>query len=86
MSRNQTTPPIRDTGATGVPESEKRELTNSEADQDGKAPETSGAPERGKEPFLNKSADRNSEGIREAGATPRPTDKPIVGGDKGSAA
>ena len=86
MSNNRSTPPVRDTGASGVPESDERELTNSEADQDSKAPKTSGAPERGKEPFVNKLADRNAEGIREAGATPRPTDKPIVGGDKGSAA
>lgn len=42
-------------------------------------PKTSGAPERGKEPLVNPDADRNTEGPREAGATPRPTDKPITG-------
>lgn len=71
MSHNQSTPPVRDSGAAGVPESDKRELTNEEADQTGKAPKTSGAPERGKEPFVNKTADRNTEGVREAGETPR---------------
>ncbi|MHB2265678.1 hypothetical protein [Aliihoeflea sp. PC F10.4] len=86
MNHSQSTPPVRDTEATGVPESNKRDLMNTEADQDSKAPKTSGVPERGKEPFINKTVDRNTEGAREAGATPRPTDKPIVGGDKGSAA
>lgn len=47
------------------------------------APKTSGAPVEGKEPLVNPAADRNTEGARQAGVTPRPTDKPIVGGDRG---
>lgn len=86
MATNPTTPPIRDSGATGVPERDQRDPTRGEADQAPHAPRTSGAPERGKEPLVDAIADRNVEGPREAGATPRPTDKPIVGGDKGSAA
>jgi hypothetical protein len=74
MMNDPATPPIRDSGATGVPEREQRDPTNSEGQ------------ERGKEPLVNKIADRNAEGPREAGTTPRPTDKPIVGGDRGSAA
>jgi hypothetical protein len=79
MPDNANTPSVRDTGATGIPENDKRDLIN-----DAHAPKMSGAPERGKEPLTNKLADRNTEGPREAGTTPRPTDKPIVGGDRGA--
>ncbi|WP_152529529.1 hypothetical protein [Aliihoeflea sp. 2WW] len=84
MPDNANTPPVRDTGATGVPENDKRDLIDDEHSQAAQAPKTSGAPERGKEPLTNKLADRNTEGPREAGTTPRPTDKPIVGGDRGA--
>ena len=84
MSNNKNVPPVRDAGAAGVPESDQRDLVNDEADQAASALKTSGAPERGKEPLTNTLADRNSEALREAGTTPRPTDKPIVGGDRGA--
>lgn len=84
MTNNTNVPPVRDAGAAGVPESDQRDLVNDEADQAASALKTSGAPERGKEPLTNKLTDRNSEGPREAGTTPRPTDKPIVGGDRGA--
>ena len=84
MTNNTNVPPVRDAGAAGVPKSDHRDLINDEADQAASAPKTSGAPERVKEPLANKLADRNSEGPREAGTTPRPTDKPIVGGDRGA--
>jgi hypothetical protein len=46
-------------------------------------PKASGSPLRGKEPLVNPVADRNTEGPRHAGMTPRPTEKPITGGERG---
>jgi hypothetical protein len=79
-------PPVQDAGDVGIastPENDKRNLVGDESDQTSKAPKTSGAPLRGKEPLVNSVADRNTEGPRHAGVTPRPTDKAIVGGDRG---
>lgn len=62
------------------------EVPNPNPDENEDAPlhaKTSGAPLEGKEPLVNPSADRNTEGVRQAGMTPRPTDKPITGGDRG---
>lgn len=80
---NPRTPSIPEPEGSGVPEKdESANIIDRENTQDGKAPKTSGAPKRGKEPLPNPIADRNTEGPREAGTTPRPTDKPIIGGQR----
>ncbi|GHC79492.1 hypothetical protein [Limoniibacter endophyticus] len=81
MQSNQNTPPTRGPGAAGVPESDERDTTDTERAEDSPAPKTSGAAPQGKEPLPNPIADRNPQGPREAGITPRPTDKPVIGGD-----
>jgi len=45
-------------------------------------PKTSGAPKPAPDTSKSSSANRDI-GERKAGPTPRPTDKPIVGGDRG---
>lgn len=84
MSDKINVPPVRDPDAPAAPESDQRNLVDSESSQSSHAPKTSGAPQRGKEPLIDKLADRNVEGPREAGVTPRPTVKPIVDGDRGA--
>jgi hypothetical protein len=77
------TPNVRGPAGRGVPEKdESADLVNDERSEAPHAPKTSGAPKRGKEPLVNPTADRNKEGPRMSGTTPRPTDKPIVGGSR----
>ncbi len=82
-NRNSNVPPVRDAEAAGMPADQTRDIVDGEAEQSPEAPKLGGAPERGKEPATNPLADRNVEGVRQAGATPRPTEKPIVGGERG---
>ena len=79
---NENTPPVRTPAADGA-RTQQRDITGNDERQAPKVPKTSGAPEKGKEPLANPISDRNTEGPREGGVTPRPTDKPIVGGDRG---
>lgn len=72
---------IDETDAPGTPAQRKGKTPREERAP--LAPKTSGAareaPDTSRSPVTN----RNAEGLRHAGATPRPTDKPIVGGDRG---
>ena len=49
-------------------------------DMENKAPKMSGASKGAPDTSASPVANRNVEGIREAGVTPRPTEKPIIGG------
>lgn len=77
------TPNVRETAGRGVPgKDDSADIVDAEHSEHSSAPKTSGAPERGREPLANKNADRKPEGPREAGATPRPTERPITGGQR----
>lgn len=73
-------PPVRIPDDAGTSTS-KRDIAGGDARQAPAPPETSGrSPE---EDTGNAMANRDREGPRQAGATPRPSDKPIIGGGKG---
>lgn len=71
---------IDETRAAGMPAERKGKTPREEPGP--VVPKTSGASAK---PDTSRSsvANRNTEGPRQAGTTPRPMDKPIVGGDKG---
>lgn len=79
---NTNTPPVRspDDGGTRT---EKRDLAGNDKRQAPAALKTSGASSEARDTSKSDVANRDIEGPRKAGLTPRPTDKPIVGGDKG---
>lgn len=66
---------IDETNAAGTPVERKGKTPA--------APKTSGAAVETDDTSRSPVANRNEEGPRHAGATPRPTDKPIVGGNRG---
>lgn len=72
---------IDETNASGTPVQRKGKTPCEEPAP--VAPKTSGAPENGPDTSRSTAANRNPEGPRQAGTTPRPTDKPIVGGGRG---
>lgn len=71
---------IVETDAAGTPVQRKDKTPNEESPTN--VPKTSGAPEGEADTSKSPVANRNK-GPRQAGVTPRPTDKPIVGGDRG---
>ena len=75
------TPPVRSPDSGGA-RTDKRDIAGNDHREAPVAPKTSGASgeeDTSKSPVAN----RDAEGPRKAGVTPRPTDKPIVGGDRG---
>lgn len=71
---------IDETNAPGTPVQRKGKTPREEPAP--VAPKTSGAPEPEPDTSRSPVANRNQEGPRQAGTTPRPTDKPIVGGGR----
>jgi hypothetical protein len=72
---------IDETDAPGTPVQRKGKTPREEATD--VAPKTSSTPKEDADTSKSPVANRNAEGPRQAGPTPRPTDKPIVGGDRG---
>ena len=77
MPKNQSdTPPVRKPEANGA-RVEQRDLADADGTQSPAHPRTSGAADTSGDPLRNPVANRDPAGPRKAGATPRPTDKPI---------
>lgn len=72
---------IDETDAPGIPVQRKGKTPGEEPAP--VAPRTSGAPIDDTDTSRSPVANRDTEGHRKAGTTPRPTEKPIVGGDRG---
>lgn len=77
---NTNIPPVRSPDDAGT-RTQKRDSAGNDERQAPAAPKTSGAaPEE--DTSKSNVANRDTEGPRKAGFTPRPTDKPIVGGGR----
>ncbi|TPM96602.1 hypothetical protein [Mesorhizobium sp. B2-1-3A] len=69
-------PPVRSPGADGLPHP-RRDAEDSDDGAKPTAPKTAGAQEASESPLDSRVANRNAGRPRQAGATPRPIDKPL---------
>jgi len=74
-------PPVEEPETEGLPD-EKRDPNPDENRDPPVHAKTSGAADKSKDPLPDPFDKRKSDAPREAGVTPRPTDKPITGGDR----
>lgn len=72
---------INETDAAGTPVQRKGKTLREEPAPP--VPKTSGGPKPQPDTSKSPVANRNTEGPRQAGTSPRPTDKPIIGGGRG---
>ena len=73
---------VREPEVAGT-EIERKDFTGKDKEETPVAPKTSGAPTKENDTSRSAVANRNEEGPGQAGTTPRHTDKPIVGGNRG---